>query len=47
MDDTDYIMRLIAARRPERCPCCGGAVVIVGTLPRPMPSRTSFWPDTS
>jgi hypothetical protein len=33
--------------RPERCPCCGGAMVVLGILPRPMPARPSFWNDTS
>jgi hypothetical protein len=32
---------------PERCPCCGGAMVILGILPRPTASRSSFWVDTS
>jgi hypothetical protein len=31
----------------DRCPCCGGAMITVGTLPRPQPSRPSFWQDTS
>jgi hypothetical protein len=29
--------------RPERCPCCGGAMVILRVLSRPKP----FWSDTS
>ena len=33
--------------RPERCPCCGGAMVILGILSRPTPSRPPFWSDTS
>jgi hypothetical protein len=32
---------------PERCPCCGGAMIVIGFLPRPMPARPSFWHDTS
>jgi hypothetical protein len=32
---------------PERCPCCGGAMVILSILPRSTPSRSSFWVDTS
>jgi len=32
---------------PERCPCCGGAMVILGILPPSTPSRSSFWVDTS
>jgi hypothetical protein len=33
--------------RPERCPCCGGAMVRLGVLARSEPCRTSFWDDTS
>jgi hypothetical protein len=33
--------------RPERCPCCGGTMLVIGILPRPMPARPSFWHDTS
>lgn len=36
----------------DRCPCCGGTMVIHTVLPRPQPSRpppwrSSFWNDTS
>ena len=31
---------------PHHCPCCGGMMLILGTLPRPMPRR-STWHDTS
>jgi hypothetical protein len=34
-------------RRPERCPCCGGAMVILGILPRATSCRSSFWDDSS
>ena len=34
-------------RRPARCPCCGGAMIVLGILPCPAPSRPSFWDDTS
>ena len=33
--------------RPEHCPCCGGAMVILGILSRPTRSRPPFWRDTS
>jgi hypothetical protein len=33
--------------QPERCPCCGGTMLVIGILPRPMPARPSFWHDTS
>ncbi|MGH6991444.1 MAG: IS91 family transposase [Stellaceae bacterium] len=32
---------------PRLCPCCGGVMVILAVLPRPMPRRPSFWDDTS
>ena len=41
IDDT------LPPRRPERCPCCGGAMMVIGFLPRPLPARPSFWHDTS
>jgi hypothetical protein len=31
----------------DRCPCCGGAMITLVTLPRPQPRRPSFWHDTS
>jgi hypothetical protein len=33
--------------RPDRCSCCGGAMITIATLPRPQPRRPSFWHDTS
>ena len=36
-----------ASHRPDRCPCCGGAMVVLGILPRPPPRRPSFWDDSS
>jgi Putative transposase len=30
-----------------RCPCCGGTMITLATLPRPHPRRPSFWHDTS
>jgi hypothetical protein len=38
---------LLPPHRPERCPCCGGLMVILAILPRPKPTRPSFWADTS
>ena len=29
------------------CPCCGGAMIRLATLPRPTPWRPPFWQDTS
>jgi hypothetical protein len=37
----------IPPRQPERCPGCGGVMVMLGVLPRPAPPRPSFWNDTS
>jgi hypothetical protein len=31
----------------DRCPCCGGTMIILATLPRSEPDRRSFWHDTS
>jgi hypothetical protein len=31
----------------DRCPCCGGAMITLGTLPRPQPHRPPFWRDSS
>jgi hypothetical protein len=35
------------SHRPDRCPTCGGAMVVLAALARPAPCRTSFWDDTS
>ena len=38
----------IATDRPrDCCPCCGGTMITLGTLPRPEPHRPSFWHDSS
>jgi Putative transposase/Transposase zinc-binding domain len=31
----------------DRCPCCGGAMIPLGTLPRPEPRHPSSWHDSS
>jgi hypothetical protein len=38
---------LLPLTKPERCPCCGSVMVILGSLPRSTPDRPSFWIDTS
>ena len=38
---------LLPPHRSERCPCCGGTMVVIGFLPPPVPARQSFWHDTS
>jgi hypothetical protein len=35
------------SHRHDRCPGCGGAMIILATLPRPEPCRSSSWYDTS
>jgi hypothetical protein len=37
----------VPSHRPDRCPTCGGTMVVLGVLARPAPCRTSFWDDTS
>jgi hypothetical protein len=37
-----------AVSRPlDRCPCCGGIMIILGTRPPPEPCGPSFWWDSS
>jgi hypothetical protein len=44
---TDPVDDTLPPHRPERCPCCGGAMMVIGFLPRPIPARPSFGHDTS
>jgi hypothetical protein len=37
----------VPSHRPDRCPTCGGAMIVPGVLARSVPCRTSFWDDTS
>lgn len=37
----------VPLHRPDRCPTCGGAMVMLAVLARPAPCRPSFWDDTS
>ena len=32
---------------PHCCPCCGGAMIFLATLPRSEPCRPAFWNDSS
>jgi len=34
-------------REDQRCPCCGGIMMIVSVLPRAAPRRPFLWPDSS
>ena len=43
----DRVQDTVPSHRPDRCPTCGGAIVMLGVLARPAPCRTSFWDDTS
>ena len=44
---TKQLQDAVPPHRPERCPTCGGVMVILAVLARPAPRRTSFWDDTS
>jgi Putative transposase/Transposase zinc-binding domain len=43
----DQVHDTLSPPGPGRCPCCGGAMVVLSVLPRPTPSRPSFRHDTS
>jgi len=43
----EQVQDAVSSHRPNRCPTCGGAMVMLGVLARPVPYRTSFWDDTS
>jgi hypothetical protein len=43
----EEVQDTVPPRQPERCLCCGGAIVMLGILPRSAPLRPSFWDDTS
>jgi hypothetical protein len=43
----EQLQDTLPPRRPERCPCCGGVMVILGILPRATSCRSSFWDDSS
>jgi hypothetical protein len=38
---------VVPPRAPERCPCCGGAMMVLDILPRPAPVPRPFQDDTS
>jgi hypothetical protein len=43
----EQLQDAISSHRPERCPTCGGIMVMLAVMMRPAPCRTSFWDDTS
>ena len=43
----EQLQDTVPPHRPARCPCCGGAMIVLGILLCPAPSRPSFWDDTS
>ena len=43
----EQVQDAVPSHRPDRCPTCGGAMVMLAVLARPAPCRTSFWDDTS
>jgi len=45
--DADRIDNPVPPHKLDRCRCCGGPMIIIGTLPRPSPRHPSFWHDSS
>jgi len=43
----EQLQDAVSSHRPERCPTCGGIMVMLAVMMRPAPCRTSFWDDTS
>jgi hypothetical protein len=43
----EQVQDAVPSHPPDRCPTCGGAMVMLGVLARSPPCRTSFWDDTS
>jgi hypothetical protein len=43
----EQVQDAVPSHWPDRCPICGGAMVMLGALARSAPCRTSFWDDTS
>ena len=43
----EQLQDAVPPHRPERCPTCGGIMVMLAVLMRPAPCRTSFRDDTS
>ena len=43
----EQVQEAVPSHQPDRCPTCGGAMVVLAVLARPAPCRTSFWDDTS
>ena len=43
----EQVRDAVASHPPDRCPSCGGAMIVLAVLARSVPCRTSFWDDTS
>jgi len=43
----EQVQDAVASHWPDRCPICGGAMVMLGVLARSASCRRSFWDDTS
>ena len=43
----NQVQDLLPAQPPERCPCCGGTMVVLGILPHPSSARPPRADDTS
>jgi len=44
---TEQLQDAALSRHPDRCPTCGGAMIVLAVLARSAPCRTSFWDDSS
>jgi hypothetical protein len=43
----EQVEDVVPPRAPERCPCCGGVMIVLAILPRPAPVPRPFRDDTS
>jgi hypothetical protein len=43
----EQVQEAVPSHQPDRCPTCGGAMVMLAVLAHPAPCRTSCWDDTS
>jgi Putative transposase/Transposase zinc-binding domain len=43
----EQVEDVVPPRAPERCPCCGGVMIVLAMLPRPAPVPRPFRDDTS
>jgi putative transposase/transposase-like zinc-binding protein len=43
----EHVEDVVPPRAPERCPCCGGVMIVLAILPRPASVPRAFRDDTS